>query len=696
MVNLLQRVNSMINRQLIDPKSLVVVGASNDVTKPGGKVVKNLLDHEYRGDLFLVNPKSPEIQGIPAISDLSDLPEVECAILAIPAALCPPTTRYLATEKGVRAFIVISAGFSEENEQGAAYEQELVSIMEETGSSLIGPNCIGVITTTYAGCFSTPVPKLAPQGVDFISGSGATAVFIMETAVPNGLSFSSVFSVGNSAQIGVEDVLEHLDRSFDLGKSSRVKLLYVESIRNPAKLLKHASSLIHKGCRIAAIKAGASEAGSRAASSHTGALASPDTAVDALFRKAGIIRCYSRSELVTMGCLFMHQKPKGKRMAIITHAGGPAVILTDVLSDGGIEVPPIKGPAADRLLQKLHPGSSVANPIDVLATGSMEHVEAVIDCVENELDDIDGMCIIFGSPGLFSVEPIYDLIDRKMKQCRKPIYPIFPSLVNAGGEVERFLAKGRVNFPDEALFGQALTKYLAARQPTTDEHSLPNINRDAIETLLSKVDDGYLSPDHVQQLLDIADISRIPEAVASQADEAVQIAEQFGYPVVMKVVGPIHKTDVGGVLLNLQDQSDVKKSFAQLMKINSATGVLLQPMLNGLELFVGAKREGNFGHIVMIGLGGIFIEVLKDVQSGLAPLSMEEVDDMISHLRGKKMLEGVRGQAKVDVEAWKSLIMNVSALVKVAPEIAELDLNPVMGLPNRAIAVDARIRIEKR
>ncbi|MFO7616876.1 MAG: acetate--CoA ligase family protein [Bacteroidales bacterium] len=625
----------MINRQLIDPRSIVVVGASNDITKPGGKILKNLLDYGYRGDLYVVNPKAKEIQGVPSYPDPAQLPRVDLAILAIPAAICPASALYLAMEKGVRAFIVISAGFSEENEKGAELEHDLVRIMEETGSSLIGPNCIGVITTTYAGCFTLPVPKLAPQGVDFISGSGATAVYVMESAIPNGLTFSSIFSVGNSAQIGVEDVLEHLDHTFDPETSSRVKLLYMESVRKPAKLLKHATSLILKGCRIAAIKAGSSEAGSRAASSHTGALASPDTAVDALFRKAGIVRCYSRSELATMGALFLHKKPRGRRMAIITHAGGPAVMLTDVLSEGQVEVPSITGPAAERLLTRLHPGSSVANPIDVLATGGVEQMEAVIDCVENELDQIDGMCIIFGSPGLSPVDPVYDLIDRKMKVCHKPIYPILPSIVNARGEVERFLAKGRINFPDEVLFGQALAKSLSIQTPEKRHSAVTGIDRTALARVLDQAGEGYLSPGQVQQLLDIAQVARIPEAVAHHKGEAVEIAGKMGYPVVMKVVGPVHKTDVGGVLLNLQDPSAVEEGFDRLMGIGGAEAVLLQPMLKGLELFVGAKREGNFGHIVMIGLGGIFIEVLKDVQTGLAPLTACEVDEMIGRLRGR-------------------------------------------------------------
>ncbi len=685
----------MINRQLLKPNSIVVVGASNDIRKPGGKILKNIIDYGFKGTLYVLNPKAEEVQGIRSFPAPQDVPDVDLAILAVPAAMCPGIIRSLAGEKGTRAFVIISAGFSEENEEGARLEHEIVEILNETGSCLIGPNCIGVITTSYAGCFTLPVPKLDPKGVDFISGSGALAVYAMETAIPNGLTFSSVFSVGNSAQLGVEDVLEYFDITFDPETSSRVKLLYMESVRKPEKLLKHASSLIRKGCRIAAVKAGSSEAGSRAASSHTGALASPDTAVDALFRKAGIVRCFSRTELATMGALFMHKKMEGDRIAIITHAGGPAVMLTDSLSGGGLQVPPIKGPAAESLLKKMHPGSSAANPIDVLATGGVEQIEAAIECVDKELDFIDGMCIIFGSPALSSVESIYSLIDEKMKSCSKPIYPILPSVINAREEIDSFLAKGRINFPDEVVFAEALVKDRKSRVYPDTAHGFDDSVTEKLRKLVHGFPEGYLAPDQVQQLLDTAGVSRIPEKVVTSFEEAVSTALSFGFPVVMKVVGPIHKTDVGGVLLNLSNYEEVEDAFDTLMGIPDATGVLIQPMLRGRELFVGATREGSFGHVVMIGLGGIFIEVLKDVQSGLAPLSLEEVGDMIGNLKGVKLLEGVRGQAGIDIAKWIELIRAVSNLVTAVPEIAEMDLNPVMGLSDRVVAVDARIRIEK-
>ncbi|HOY73473.1 MAG TPA: CoA-binding protein, partial [Tenuifilaceae bacterium] len=274
----------MITRELINPQSIVVVGGSADVQKPGGKVLKNLIDHNFKGKLYVVNPKADEVQGVRAYPDAEDLPPVELAILAIAAKFCPQAVETLAAKKGTKAFIILSAGFHEESEEGARLEQQIVETINKAGGCLIGPNCIGVMNTNYAGVFTTPIPRFNTHGADFITGSGATAVFIMESGISNGLQFNSVYSVGNSAQLGVEDILEYLDLTFDPNTSSRVKMLYIESIGQPQKLLKHASSLVRKGCRIAAVKAGSSSAGSRAASSHTGALASSDVAVDALFR----------------------------------------------------------------------------------------------------------------------------------------------------------------------------------------------------------------------------------------------------------------------------------------------------------------------------------------------------------------------------------------------------------------------------
>lgn len=685
----------MISREMLEPKSIVVVGASNELAKPGGKVLKNLVDAGFKGPIYAVNPKEKDVQGITCHASVADLPQVDMAIIAIAAKFCLETVTILADQKGTKGFIILSAGFSEESAAGRELEKAIVKKIESVGGSLVGPNCIGVLTTHYAGVFTTPIPRLDPLGCDFASGSGATAVFIMEAGMPKGLSFSSIWSVGNSAQLGVEEVLAHFDESFDPKTSSRVKLLYIEDVKKPAMLLKHARSLIRKGCRIAAIKSGSSEAGSRAASSHTGALASPDAAVSALFRKAGIVRCAGREELVAVASVFMHKELQGRNIAIITHAGGPAVMLTDSLSNNGLDVPHLEGDAAKELLAKLHPGSSVANPIDFLATGSAQQLGEIIDACEHKFSNIDGMVVIFGSPGLFPVYDAYRVLDEKMKTCKKPIFPVLPSIINAADEVKEFLSKGRINFPDEVVLGNAIAKTLNTARPAPEKVGLPKIDTAKIRAVIDEAKDGYLDPAAVQSLLDAAGIPRAGEAVVAKKADAVAAAKKLGYPVVMKVVGPVHKSDVGGVVLGVKDNATVEKEFDRMMKIPETTAILLQPMLSGIELFAGAKFEEKFGHMVLCGLGGIFIEVLKDVNSGLAPLTKDEALAMIRSLKGYKILKGARGQQAVSEDKLAEVVVRLSALVTAAPEIFEMDLNPLLGKGDQVVAVDARIRVVK-
>ncbi len=685
----------MITKELINPRSIVIIGGSADIQKPGGKVLKNILDGNYKGDLYVTNLKEDMVQGIKSYKNPSDLPIVDLAIIAIAAPYVLETVKILAQEKDTKAFIILSAGFSELNEEGKKLEQEIVEIVNRVKGSLIGPNCIGAMLPAYQGVFTLPIPKLDPKGCDFISGSGATACFILESAIPKGLTFASVFSVGNSAQMGVEEVLQYFDETFDPNTSSRVKLLYLEDIAKPDLLLKHASSLIRKGCKIAAIKAGGSEAGSRAASSHTGALASSDVAVDALFKKAGIVRCYGRDELMTVASVFMHPELKGKNIAIITHAGGPAVMLTDALSNGGLEVPSIKGKSAAELLEKLYTGSSVSNPIDFLATGTAEQLGTIIDFVDQKFDEIDAMIVIFGTPGLFDISDVYEVLDQKMKKVNKPLFPVLPSIQTAEREVKEFLAKGRINFSDEVTLGNALVKVYNTPKPSPEIVELPEIDTPEIRRVIDGAENGYLSPEQIGKLLDASGISRSNERVVNNESEAIEFANEVGFPLVMKVVGPVHKSDVGGVVLNINDLDTVKAEYKRLMQIKDTIAVLMYPMLFGTEVFIGAKRDDKFGHLVMCGLGGIFIEVLKDVNTGLAPISKNEAFQMIRQLKGYGIIKGARKQDPVNENLFADSIMRIAALTLAAPEIFEMDLNPLLGTSTSLTAVDARIRIEK-
>ncbi|MZP55058.1 MAG: CoA-binding protein, partial [Bacteroidales bacterium] len=598
-------------------------------------------------------------------------------------------------EKNAKAFIIISAGFSESGEEGKKLEKEIAELIRSSGGCLIGPNCIGVITPAYSGIFTTPVPRLDRKGCDLVSGSGATAVFIFESAIPKGVNFSSVFSVGNSAETGVEDVLEYWDYTYDPETSSSIKLIYVESIRNPDKLLFHASSLIRKGCRIAAIKAGTSEAGSRAASSHTGALASSDSAVEALFRKAGIVRCSGREELTTVASVFFHKNLKGRNIAIITHAGGPAVMLTDALSAGGMNIPKITGEHHDNLLAMMNPGASAINPIDMIATATSEQLDKIIDYVDKKMPEIDGMTVIFGSNGLNDMAVIYDLLHRKIKECDKPLFPILPSVSSSHTELDYFLAKGHVNFPDEVVLGRALTKISNTPYPAADKIFLENIDVPLIRSIIETCPDGYQEPDVIQHLLKAASIPTVEEMIVASRKELFSAAEKMGFPLALKVVGPVHKSDVGGVTLNIRNRTHLEAEFSRMREIPQVKSVLVQKMLTGTELFIGAKYEPKFGHVILCGLGGIFVEVLGDVSSGLAPLTFREAESMIRSLKSYRIIRGTRGKPGINQQKFAEIIVRLSSLLRFATEIKEMDLNPLIGSMEAITAVDARIRIER-
>jgi acetyltransferase len=496
--------------------------------------------------------------------------------------------------------------------------------------------------------------------------------------------------------VGIEEVLEYWDAHSEEESSSRVKLLYIESINNPDKFLFHARSLVNKGFRLAAIKAGSSSAGSRAALSHTGAMASSDSAVEALFRKAGIVRCYGREELTTVAGILMIKKLEGKNMAIITHAGGPAVMLTDALEAGGLNIPQISDSIAKvRLKNKLFTGSSVENPIDFLATGTAEQLGEIIDACEKDFDTIDGMAVIFGSPGLTSVKEVYKVLDHKMKSCKKPIYPILPSVLNVKKDLAYFLSHGNINFPDEVLLGRALTRVYRTPAPSDENIILDGVDVPQIRRIIESCDSGQLPPDKIHALFRAASIPVVREIVTFSVDQALTAAHKIGFPIVMKVVGPIHKTDVGGVSLNIRSDESVRLEFQRLINIPQTQSILIAEQAEGIELFLGAKYEPKFGHIILCGIGGIFVEVLKDVTSGLSPLSFDEALSMIRNLKAYPMVKGFRGKPGVSRRKFAEIIVRLSSMLRFATEIKEMDINPLMGRGDKIIAVDARITIER-
>lgn len=685
-----------MHRKLTNPSSIAVVGGSDKLNHIGGSVLKNLIDSNFKGALFAVNPKKNLVQGIPSYENVLLLPQTDLAIIAIPAAETPKVVKDLITNKGTRGFIIFSAGFGELNPEGAALEKQITNLIEAAGGSLLGPNNIGMINQNFAGIFTRPLPKIRPSGVDFISGSGATAAFTIEAAQQIGLDFSSVITVGNSAQIAIEDVLEHLDESYVSGDSSRVKILYLETIKNPRKLLYHSSSLIQKGCSIVALKSGVTAKGTSAAASHTGAMVNSDLFVEALFKKAGIIRCSSRYEMVHLAAILQKTKRVPKRFGIVTHAGGPGVILTDALTSNGLEVPDLEDKHQKAIRSFLFPGASCTNPIDILATGTADQLSEVLNYCENEIDQIEGMIVIFGSPGLGSVEEAYNVIHEAGHIGKKPIFAVLPSVVNVKNEIDSFIGRRNFAFYDESLLGNCIVKISKSQVKGSDHVQRIFSLETAHISRASAYPNGYLNPDEVFQLLTSAGINMAKQCIATSQSDISDCLGQLKFPLVQKVIGPLHKSDKNGVITEVKTHDELIQNYEKLMQIEGAKAVLIQEMIKGTEVFIGGKQEAGFPPLVLCGAGGIHLEILKDTESSLTPINKTEAKEMVNRLKIAPILKGSRGVKACDMTSFYEAIEKVSILLENTPEIAEMDLNPLMLNDQGIIAVDARIRIDSQ
>lgn len=685
----------MLHQKLINPKSIAIIGGSVHTDHIGGSVLSNLIEQGYQGDLYVVNPKEDEVQGIRSYRDSALLPATDLAIIAIPAKEIPPVVDILVSDKATKAFIIYTAGFSELDENGAALEREITKTISKAGGSLLGPNNIGMINQHYAGIFTKPVPVIDKKGVDFISASGATAVFTLEAAHQIGLRFSGLYTVGNSPQIGVEEILEYLDQSFDIHKSSRVKMLYIEGIKDPEKLLKHALSLKQKGCSIIALKSGITSKGQAAAASHTGAMVNPNIFVDALFNKAAIIKCNSRYELVYCAALLHITQLKPMNWGIITHAGGPGVILTDTLSKNNLVVPDLSFDHQVALKNLLFKGAATKNPIDILATGTAEQLDHILDYCENEVEEFDALAVIFGSPGLGSVKEAYQVIHKKIKECKKPVYAILPSVVNVEKDIREFVNQGNIAFYDEHLFATCVAKIVnTPHRKTTDE--LSDANRDnTIRDLIKTFPAGFLNPKDTFKLMEKAGIPLAKQLLIHHTSELDKISKSLEFPVVAKVIGPLHKSDVQGVVTNIRNTDDLKSNYEKLISITGAEGVLVQEMIHGKEVFIGGKRAPGFPPLVMCGAGGIYIETLKDYSFALAPVDIDNAKFLVDQLSITPILKGIRGEPPCHLKGFYKTIEKVSSLLQTVPEIAELDINPLIINQDGITAVDARVRIEK-
>jgi acetyltransferase len=677
---------------LFRPRSIVVVGASASTSKPGGKVLKNIIDHDFKGDVWVVNPNASGVLGLPTFKSIAELPMApDLALIAVPAPLVVPALEDLA-RKDTKAVIVLSSGFGERDEKGKEEEERMRAIAEDAHMILIGPNCSGFMTPHYSGKFAGIIPDLRPQSTDFISGSGATVDLVMEEAVQRGLSFGTVVNVGNSAQTGVEDLLALYDENYSRA-GAPILMLYIEVLKKPGLLLQHARELTRKGCAIVGIKSGVTGAGARAAASHTGAMASDDAVIDALFRKAGIIRVRSKVEMVDVACVLKATggRLKGNRVCVITDAGGPGVMLSDELDRQGMELPIPSDTSREKLRQLLPPESSVTNPIDCTGSRTSSQIEEILRLIEErEQEKFDLIVIMVGNPGLSENREMYEAVSTAMETCAIPVIPVLSSTTTCAGLIKDFTGKGHIYFQDEVPLGAALGKVACRPRVWEAAGTLIDYDREAIARVLAG-QEGALKPAAVQAVLTNAGFRCPPQCEVLSRSDLAPACEKVGYPLAMKVMGPLHKSDVGGVRVGITRVEDASCAWDDLMAITNASGVLVQGMVEGLEVILGASRAYDIGHLVMFGLGGIYTEVLKDVQFSLAPLAKEECLGMIRGIRGYPILTGVRGGRGMSIDVLADGIERLGRLVGDFPVISEIDINPLKGCGRELFVVDARI-----
>jgi len=684
-------------KRLFEPKVVAVLGASRERPKIGAELFNNLVSTGFQGKVIPINPSATEVLGVPAYPRLADVPDpVDLAVIVIPAAGVEAAMDECIA-KGVKAIILITAGFSEVGPEGRKREAALVEKIRAAGIRMVGPNCMGIINTDPKVRLNAQFgPVYPPEGrVALSSQSGALGLALLDYASKLNLGISTFVSVGNKADVSGNDLIQYWSED----PRTDVILLYLESFGNPVRFSRIARRVARKK-PIVAVKAGRSGAGSRAASSHTGALAESDQVVDALFRQAGVIRTGTLEELFDVATLLAHQPvPKGSRVGILTNAGGPGILAADACEAQGLELPALSPSAVARLRAFLPASASVANPVDMIASATADHYRQALKILLEE-EKLDSILVIFIPPIATRAEEVATAIVEGARGARKPVLATFMS---AKGTPPVLQPIPCYPFPESAAIALARATAYGQwrRQPPGKIPTLDGIEiekaREVIERALA-ARAGWLGPLDVEQLLTAFRIPVAPARLARTEGEAAAAAAALGFPVAVKAVGPaiLHKTEVGGVRLNLTDEAALLAACRDLKQRLGAdlTDFLVQPMVpGGVEVIVGLTQDPTFGPLVLYGSGGTLVELVADVAFRLHPLTDRDVSAMLDEVKGTALLRGYRGAPRGDEEALKDLLLRVSALVELCPEVREMDLNPVKVLPRGVRVVDARIRV---
>jgi acyl-CoA synthetase (NDP forming) len=686
---------------LFRPRSVAVIGASTRELHIGNRIVKNLLEFGFKGPVYPINPKADVIQGIKAYNSILDVPtDVDVVHMVIPAKFVPQAIDDCG-QKAVKFVILNGGGFAEVGPEGAAIERDCLAKAKEHGIRILGPNCQGIINTdpdVRAYCNFT-FTRPDPGSISIVALSGGVAEVIHQAFSAAGVGTRMYASNGNACDVSIPEIL----RYYGEDEGTRVIVLYVEGLREPAEFLEVASEVAAKK-PILAMKAGRTEEGARAAASHTGGLAKVELATDLIFEKAGILGFRDEGELCQAAMAFASQPiPRGSRVGMITNTGGPAVIATDVLVDAGLEIPPLSERAAETLKERLFPEASIGNPIDVLATAGGEHFRVVMDVLMDE-EQIDSLYINFVTPFFVDTEGIAREIAEVNREGRKSIVCNLMTDRRQWAETLRILRDGGVpcySFPGTAARAlAALTQYQKIRSREISEAKrFDDVDRGKAEEILRRAAEAgreFLSAGEVYEILAAYGIAAAGWRIVDSAGEAEEAAVEIGFPVVIKADSEsiVHKSDVGAIALNLTDGYAVRTAVEDMEKRfeHEEPRFLVQEYLpGGMEIIIGAKAEEELGHLIRFGLGGIYVEILEDVVFGISPITAVQAREMLSSIKAAPLLKGVRGEAGVDEKGIIEIIQRLSQLVTELTMIQEIDLNPVMADKDRVAVVDARI-----
>ena len=684
-------------RPFFAPAGVAVVGASKRRGSIGGELFRNILSADFAGAAYPVNRTGEAVAGVRAYRTIEEIPDpVDLAVICVPGARVLESAE-AALRKGTRALCVISAGFAEIGSEGVERQESLLALVRAHGARLVGPNCLGIAVPAL-GLNATFAPRALPAGrTAFSSQSGALGLALLEKATEQGLGFSAFVSIGNKADVSSNDLLEWWEED----EGTDLVLLYLESFGNPQKFARVAGRVARRK-PIVALKAGTSHAGARAASSHTAALAGSDTAVDALFRHAGVLRAHSLEELVDVATLLSSQPlPRGRRVAVLTNAGGLGILCADACDTAGLELPELAAETRQALSAILPSEASVANPVDLLGSATGETYAQALPHVLHD-PGIDAVIALFVPPVVAGADEVAAAI-REVLLRETTGKPVLAVVVSADGTPESLREVGSpvatFAYPESAAraLGLAAGRAEWLRRPTGAVPTLEGIDRAAarrvVDETLAATQDVWLDPAATRTLLSAYGVPLVPEQVVAGAEEAVAAARSLGRPVVLKTAAAgAHKTESGGIALNLETDDEIRAAAERI-----GGPLLVQPMIaGGVELLAGVVQDPVFGPLVAFGPGGVFAELIGGAEFRIAPLTDLDASELVQGGKAGRLVRGFRGAAAADAAALVALVHRLSLLAADLPEVAELDLNPVLALASGCVAVDARIRLQAR